>query len=894
MRSSALVSALALAIAAAPLAYAPASHAQAALPANPAAAAGVHSDLPRNAQPLHYAIDITPDAVAMTFIGTTAIDIAVTEATPALVLHALDLAIDKASLTGPDGKAVPLVATVDAATQKATFTAPAAIAPGTYRLDIAYRGTINTQPNGLFALDYPDKRTGKPARGLFTQFEPADARRFVPVFDEPIYKATWTLSAVVPASQMALANTPVASEQPLPGGRKRVTFAQTPRMSSYLLFFGLGDFERLAKPAAPGVEAGIVSPAGSGEQARYALDSLAPLIPYYTDYFGQPFPLPKIDNIAGPGQSQFFGAMENWGAVFTFERILLEDPAVSTPATRNAIFITQAHEVAHQWFGDLVTMAWWDDLWLNEGFASWMESKATDHFHPDWFQLMERVNGREEAMELDAFRTTHPIVQEIRTVDEANQAFDSITYQKGEAVISMLEAFAGEGVWRDGLRAYMADHKFGNSRTDDLWAAIEKAGAPGLTAVAHDFTRQPGIPLVRVTSATCKAGKTMLTLEQSQFSRDAMADTAARPQGWRVPLLVAAGGGAPVRAILEGGKATVSVGSCGPVLLNAGQLGYYRTLYTPAMLAALRKGLTALKPIDQMGLVSDNIALSYAGYQPLAPALDLLAAVPGNANPILARSAFGHWRAAWDALDKQPAARAALVKRVAATWKPRLAALGLAPRADEVMPDANLRAALIGGFGAMGDPQILAEARSRFALLEANPKALDGPLKTTWLGIVARHATRAEWDRIAALAAASGSAVERQALYTLLGRAQDPALAAAALDFALTDKPGQTTSAGIIATVGAMHPEQTFDFVLAHRAQVEKLVDSSSRTRFLANVVDNSNDPALVAKVTAYMATLQPDARKPMEQALAGLNERLQSRPRYVAGLARWLGVKTR
>ncbi|MEO0030709.1 MAG: hypothetical protein RIS94_467 [Pseudomonadota bacterium] len=886
MRSFALVSALALAIAAPPVL------AQTPLPAaNPASAAGVHSDLPRNAQPLHYAIEIVPDATAMTFTGTTAIDIVVSEPTPTLTLHALELTIDKATLTPAGGKPMPLTVAIDAAAQKAVFTAPAAIAPGSYRIDIAYKGAINTQPNGLFALDYPDKRTGKTARGLFTQFEPADARRFTPAFDEPIYKATWTLSAVVPAAQMPLANTPVVKEDALPGGRKRVTFAETPRMSSYLLFFGLGDFERLAKPAAPGVEAGIVSPAGSGEQARFALDSLAPLIPYYTDYFGQPFPLPKIDNIAGPGQSQFFGAMENWGAVFTFERILLEDPAVSTPATRNAIFITQAHEVAHQWFGDLVTMAWWDDLWLNEGFASWMESKATDHFHPEWFPLFERVNGREEAMELDAFRTTHPIVQEIRTVDEANQAFDSITYQKGEAVISMLEAFAGENVWRDGLRAYMAAHKLGNSRTDDLWAAVEKAGAPGLTAVAHDFTKQPGIPLVRVTSATCKAGKTMLTLEQSQFSRDAMAETQAHPARWRVPLLVSAGG-APVRSILEGGKASITVDGCGPVLLNAGQLGYYRTLYTPAMLKALRKGLPTLKPMDQMGLVADNIALSYAGYQPLAPSLDLLAAVPGTANPVLARSAFAHYRAAWEALDKQPAVRAALVKRIAATWKPRLTALGLEPRADEVMPDAALRSSLIGGFGAMGDPQVLAEARQRFALLQANPKALDGPLKTTWLGIVARHATRAEWDRIAALAAGSGSAVEKQALYTLLGRAQDPALASAALDFALTDKPGQTTSAGIIATVGGMHPEQAFDFVLAHRAEVEKLVDSSSRTRFLANVVDNSNDPALVPKVETYMATLQPDAAKPMEQALAALKERLQSRPRYVAGLAEWLGTK--
>ena len=198
------------------------------------------------------------------------------------------------------------------------------------------------------------------------------------------------------------------------------------------------------------VVAGIVSPRGSGEQARFAVNELAGLIPYYNDYFGQKFPLPKIDNIAGPGQSEFFSAMENWGAVFTFQRDLLEDPKTTTPQSREFIAVAQAHEVAHQWFGDLVTMAWWDDLWLNEGFASWMENKAIDHFHPDWFELLTRVSGREAAMGLDAFRTTHPVVQHIRTVDEANQAFDAITYQKGEAVLAMLEAYAGEATWRDG------------------------------------------------------------------------------------------------------------------------------------------------------------------------------------------------------------------------------------------------------------------------------------------------------------------------------------------------------------------------------------------------------------------------------------------------------------
>ncbi|MGH6632600.1 MAG: M1 family metallopeptidase, partial [Sphingopyxis sp.] len=510
----------------------------------------VPSQLPRIARPLHYDISVAPDAKALSFAGEAGIDLELYESSATLTLNALDLRFASASLSGADGKAIPLTVTIDAAAQTAAFTAPAPLAPGKYRLTTSYTGTINTQANGLFALDYPDKVTGNEVRGLFTQFEAPDARRFVPSFDEPSYKATFSLSATVPASDLAVSNMPVASETPVAGGKKTVAFQISPKMSSYLPFFATGHFERLAAKSESGAEVGIVSPKGSGEQARFALDSLGPLLGYYSDYFGQPYPLPKLDNVAGPGQSQFFGAMENWGAIFTFERILLDDPKITSEAVRQQIYSTQAHEVAHQWFGDLVTMAWWDDLWLNEGFASWMETKASDHFHPDWQPLLDRVDGRERAMALDAFATTHPIVQTIRTVEDTNQAFDAITYQKGEAVITMLEAYAGADVWRGGLRSYMEKHKYANTRTDDLWNAVEVAGAKGLTAIAHDFTNQPGIPLLRVGGVTCAGGNTTVQLTQGEFSRDRKQGIEAEARRWQVPVLARAGHGAVARQVI--------------------------------------------------------------------------------------------------------------------------------------------------------------------------------------------------------------------------------------------------------------------------------------------------------------------------------------------------------
>ncbi len=877
------------------LAVAVPAHAQKAAVAAPAIdaaplAKSVPSQLPRIARPSHYDIAITPDAEGLTFTGRVAIDLDLFESSNSITMNALDLSFAGASLSKADGSdTVPLMATLDAADQTVTFVAPAALAPGKYRLTADYTGVINTQANGLFALDYPDKATGEPRRGLFTQFEAADARRFVPSFDEPSYKASFTLTATVPADQLAVSNMPAEREAAAANGMKTVHFGTSPRMSSYLLFFGAGDFERMAKESESGVEVGIVSPRGSSEQARFALDSLAPLLTYYTDYFGQPYPLPKLDNIAGPGQSQFFGAMENWGAIFTFERILLDDPAITSEATRQAIYGVQAHEVAHQWFGDLVTMAWWDDLWLNEGFASWMATKVTDHFHPEWQPLLLRVGGRESAMGLDAYQTTHPILQTIRTVEDTNQAFDAITYRKGEAVISMLEAYAGEDVWRDGLRRYMAAHKYENSRTDDLWNAIEAAGAKGLTAIAHDFTGQPGIPLIRMTGSKCKGGINLISVTQGEFSRDRRGTIDSETRRWQVPMLVRTIGGKEQRIVVRDGKASIKADNCGATILNGGQLGYFRTLYTGEALDALRRAFSSIEPIDQLGLLSDNFALSVAGYQPMGAALGLLAAVPGDASPYVLIETADRYAQLYGAFDGDAATQATIAARGAAALRPALTRLGFDPKDGEPALDAVLRADVIRALGTMGDAAVLGEARRRFALLDSDPRALDGSAKGLWLDIVAANASAADWDKLRRLAQASKSAVERSTLYTLLGAPKDDALAQRALDLSLTGEPGQTVSAAIIGRVAGYHAEAAVAFVEAHQAEVDKLTDASARVRFLASLALNSNDPAMIAALETKAAALPADVRKPYERTIAVLKEQAESRPRIQAETRAWL-----
>src|SRR5436190_15454347 len=402
--------------------------------AKPKPAAPARVVLPTTVRPDRYDIHIRPDPAKLTFSGVAKIELTILRPTDRIVLNAADLKLGKASLSGV--AAAPKLMLDDKA-QTAAFVFAAPLQPGKRTLTIDYTGQIFEQASGLFALDY-DAKDGK-ERALFTQFENSDARRFAPMWDEPGVKAVFALSVDAPDGQMAVSNMPVAETRAMGDGRQFVRFADSPKMSSYLLFFGLGEFERIHQMVGK-TDVGVIVRKGDAEKGKFALDAAVKLLPYYNDYFDTPYPLPKLDLVAGPGRSQFFSAMENWGAIFYFDYAILLD-ANSTEADKQNVFVTIAHEMAHQWFGDLVTMAWWDELWLNEGFASWMENKATDHFHPEWNIWLSTQGGQQQAMRLDARAGTHPVITHIPDVFAASNAFDGITYEKGQAVIRMLESY---------------------------------------------------------------------------------------------------------------------------------------------------------------------------------------------------------------------------------------------------------------------------------------------------------------------------------------------------------------------------------------------------------------------------------------------------------------------
>jgi len=844
-------------------------------------AAQTTTQLPRGITPTHYDVSIATHADKLSFDGKVSIDLTVATPTSSITLNAIDMSFAKVSLAPVKGKAsfaAPKVK-VDEEAQTATFTFDHAIPAGDYRLTMDYSGKIGTQANGLFAIDYDTEHDGK-KRALYTQFENSDARRFIPSWDEPAYKATFTLDATVPSGQMAVSNMPAASTKDLGNGLSKVSFAQTPKMSTYLLFFGTGDFER-ATTTSDGVEIGVITQKGKISQAQFTLDTGKAVLKEYNAYFGVPYPLPKLDNIASPGQSQFFSAMENWGAIYTFEYSLLLDPSFSTQGDKQEVFNTAAHEMAHQWFGDLVTMRWWDDLWLNEGFASWLASRTTERLHPEWHTELDAVGTREAAMSQDSVATTHPVVQHIDTVEQASQAFDNITYAKGESVIHMLEAYVGPDAWRKGVQDYIKAHAYSNTVSDDLWKAIDAAAGKPVSTIAHDFTLQPGIPLVRVDAVTCANGSTTLKLSQAEFTRDRPDKT---PLRWHVPVIAKTLGGAPASTLLDG-EGTLTVAGCGPVLVNAGQTAYYRTAYKPEQFKALQQSFAKLQPIDQLGLVADTWALGMTGLQPASDVLDLVKVTPRDASPVLWNDIAGDLAGLDTYYDGEAKQQAVFRKFAIARLSPKLDELGWEPKAGEASPVTLLRSRLIGTLGRLGDAKVIAEARNRY---QSDKMAPD--LRKVILGVVAYNADAATWDKLHAQAKAEKTPLVKDRLYALLASTRDEALAKRALELAITDEPGATNSASMLTRVSGSHPELAFDFAVSHKDKVDTFVDGSSASRYYPRLAYGSLDEAMIPKVEAFAQKyLAATSRREAESAVANIRYRLQVRKERLPAVDAWL-----
>jgi aminopeptidase N len=844
--------------------------------------------LPKNVVPEEYAIRIVPNIEQRTFSGTETIKLKARESVKQIVLNAAEIKISKAAL---DGKAIPISAIkLDEKNQTVRLTTD--LPAGDHQLELEFAGKINQAGIGLYYAPYQEHGTGAKKTMLGTQFEATDARRMFPCWDEPSFRAKFQLTAVVPENFSAVSNMPIEQETKVAGG-KEIRFAATPPMASYLNVFCAGELDAIQTKKGD-VTHGVVTTKGKAEMGRYALESSQQILEYFDDYFGQPFPLPKLDHIAVPGG--FGGAMENWGGITYYESGLLFDPASSSASTRQSIYEVIAHETAHMWFGDLVTMAWWDNLWLNEGFASWMGTKVTAKFNPDWEVWLAKTTprdpmrrhgiGKEAAMEGDARSTTHPIQQPINTEAEANSAFDDITYRKGMSFIRMLESYLGEDVFRDGIRRYMAAHKFSNTTTTDLWNALGEASGKPVVEIAAAWTQQPGFPVVKVTRDA--AGKITLTQERFTIHFDN-----APPLEWKIPLTYEVPGQPATAGLLMTTKSMELPNSSGDraIKLNVEGAGNYRVQYDDASWKLLLANLPKLSVPDRVNLLSDAWAMVQAKRAPLSLYLDLVQKLPTKTE-LPEREQIMHVFDFMNRLLAGTPEREQFRKYARMVLRPSFDVVGWDPKPDEPVKIAALRASLIKALGDLEDKEIVAGCQERFQKYLAEAKSLAPDLRPSVLSVVGRYANEATWSKLHELGLKTTSIEEKANYYNALAAAIDPKLAARTLEISIGDELPTSRATYLVSKVGreSEHPEVAWAFAKAHMKQLLAKTDALGANSYAPGLFTLFSDPARIAELEKFAKTnLPPAAAKDVAKATDEVGFRADLKLRVVSQVATWL-----
>lgn len=836
--------------------------------------------------PIRYEISVTPDIEAGTFAGETTIVIESDETRANIVMNALDIEVTRATI---NNRAVAFAVDNDA--QTLTLTPRRPLRAGRHTIRITYSGRIFDDAYGLFRVEYD--QDGETRRALATQFQVGDARRFSPMWDQPNMRSVFSISVTARSDLMAIGNMPVARTQSVAGGLTRTTFQDTPSMASYLLFLGVGDFERVTTDV-DGVELGIVVRRGQTERARYALQAGVQSLRYFEEYFGIEYPLPKLDMVGVPGAGGF-AAMENWGAILYFDQYILVDENATSEAERRFVFEVVAHEIAHQWFGNLVTMTWWNDLWLNEGFASWAAGKAMDALHPEWEPwLSQRAGGTEGAMGQDARIGTHPVVQTVNTIDDANAAFDAISYEKGLAVIRMMEAYVGEDAFRRGVHDYLSARLYGNSVTDDLWGAIQAASGQPVLEIARSFTLQPGYPVLETGACELSAPgvhgqDNLVPLRQRRFALDEASRTGER---WSIPVVVRSVGGAEFRSVIGPGENNQLALPCSAYLLNGGQTGFFRVHYDQGNFTRLVASFAQLDDDDQLGLMLDYWAFSRSGDAPLTDYLELVNALPADADPVVVMDA-AQSLAAIAGYARGRESEAAVRAYGLRVLQPYFARWGWDPRDDEE-PNVRLaRATLISTLGGLGDESVLAEARRRVAAADAgDATALHGTVRSAALGLLAVSATEAEYDAMLARARATSDFVEQRRLWRLLASSGDEALARRTLALTLGEDIPRQIRPQIVQTVAGAHPRLAWDFLVANRATVESLLDPLQRLDYAASIAGASSEPAIADALAEYGRDM-PSAADTIAATASSIRLRAGLAERTMPAVEAWIARHT-
>ncbi len=806
--------------------------------------------LPRNVEPTAYRLELTPDLNAARFSGSVEIDVRVHEETDRLVLNAAELEVTAASVLAPAGGAIEAEASLDEAAERLVLGLPLPLAKGDATVRLSFEGTLNDKLRGFYRSVFTDA-DGQTRTIATTQMESTDARRAFPCWDEPDRKATFEVTLVVEEGLAAFSNSPVAEERAVQVGgvRKRsIRFAPTMKMSSYLVAFVVGPLVATEPMEVGGVPVRVVHVPGKEHLASFALDVARHSLEFFPEYFGIPYPGQKLDLVAIPDFAH--GAMENLGCVTFRETALLVDPAHASRAELERIADVIHHEIAHMWFGDLVTMSWWEGIWLNEAFATFMEVLATDHYRPEWRRWTAFGLEREQAMSVDGLHATRPIEYPVGSPDEADGMFDTLTYEKGGSVLRMLEQYLSPEVFRDGVRRYIEAHAYGNTVTRDLWAALEQVSGEPIGEVADSWILQGGHPVVEV-------GEQTISQAPFAYLAEPPAGESSIGDRWMVPVLARWLGDAEERdsrlLLAEVSAALPSAAGAGVPIVNAGGWGVYRVDYRAEHRARLGSALPSLSTLERFNLLADTWALVLAQRAELRELLLLAGQLGEEEEPEPYRVVVSALRLCerTGADGGRPLVGAA----ARALLGPRAASVGWDPRAEDTERTPKLRALLLETLGTTGTTEgVRAEALRRFDAWRSGLGTIDADIESAVLAVVADQSREGDFDAMLERYRHPADPQDERRHLMALGSFADVGLCLRAFDLALGEvrrQDGPFLVRALLANrVGG---PAVWERVKAEWARLLDLFPDVVHHAMISSVQTMCQDPELAQDVSSFL-----------------------------------------
>jgi aminopeptidase N len=809
--------------------------------------------------PEHYTLWFAPSLKEETFRGKAGIRVQSSQPTREITLHATEMTLTEVTITA-GGRTQTAKVRVNPESETMTLVVPETIPAGQAVIDITYNGILNDKLRGF----YISKANGRSY--AVSQMEATDARRAFPSFDEPRFKASYDISMMVDNGDTAISNGRQVSDTPGPEpGKRTIKFAPTPKMSTYLVALLVGDFV-CRDGASDGTPIRICSTPDKRALTAFALEAAEHQLKFFNDYFGIKYPFGKLDIIAVPDFAA--GAMENAGAITFRERLLLVDPERSSVDVRKGVASVIAHELAHQWFGNLVTMKWWDDIWLNEGFATWMANKPLAAWKPEWRMELTDAEDTQGALGLDALRSTRAIRTKVETPDEINEVFDGIAYEKTAAVLRMIEAYVGAEPFRKAIGSYLQKYSWNNAAGEDFWTEVSRVTGRPIDRVLRTFVEQPGAPVLSIRNS-CAGGSGEIAVSQSRFF--GAPGPAGATQSWTFPACFKSSNGQTRCEIVERPQQTLKTASCEAPFANADGRGYYFSDYTPEAVRELSQ--RKLEPIEKLSLLGDEWWMVRSGRHQIGTYLDLASTqateeTPAVLDAVNARLSFTAGYIA-DA-SQQPQFQAWVRNRFA----PGLQAVGLPGAANDSDDRQNRRATLLFLVGVLGDDrETQRQARELAAKYMADPTSLGPTLAPTVLQVAAVAGDQALYDQyVAQLAKLSNQPEEYYRFFNALSWFRDPALTKRTLTMALSDSVRTQDTGTIIAGLIARgwSREMTWATVKAEwRALTQKLGTFQGI-------------PTIVGSLSAFCSTERAAdikdffAKNPVRAAERGLQQALE------------------